>query len=539
MLGYSLIGRVAANAKRGRGQIAALGLVGATMGIVATPAHAAGPTSPGTSWVVMNAATGQVIAAQHPYTLRYPASLTKLMTLALTFTKLTAGQLNQSTRIPVSLAAADVQPVKLYLRAGQTISIKNAMLGMTTLSANDAATALGQYLGHGSMARFAKIATNQAHALGMLRTRFTNSSGLPDPYQVTDAYDMALLARHILLAYPQYRYLFSVRGFNFRGRWIPNIDGMLTRYPGTIGMKTGFTNLAQFNLVTAARRDGHLLIGVELHARSWNASYDRMAALLNRGFADVTHTLVASNITPRAQASIRAIASHHTAHIREVVAKISDVGTDQKKRVRGWAAQVGSYYNYVDAKRQAEEIHHMRGIGVAYVGSVIVRGHRLWRAELTGLDRAGAQYTCRMMKRYHKSCFMIQPQNQELATGLPPPMPTHAVEIVSHETATSHRSATQIQPNLTVAHGVVPHWIAQVGAYDNYADARRQAQHIRHMRGIGVARVTATAVKGQHLWLAELAGLDHAAARYTCRMMNHYRESCLVLAPAHETLAMR
>lgn len=140
MLGYSLIGRVAANAKRGRGQVAALGLVGATMGIVATPAHAAGPTSPGTSWVVMNAATGQVIAAQHPYTLRYPASLTKLMTLDLTFAKLTAGQLNQSTRIPVSLAAADVQPVKLYLHAGQTISIKNAMLGMTTLSANDAAS---------------------------------------------------------------------------------------------------------------------------------------------------------------------------------------------------------------------------------------------------------------------------------------------------------------------------------------------------------------------------------------------------------------
>lgn len=422
MFGRSTQGWLATIAKRMARPALALGLAGAAAAGATGPARAAGPTSPGTSWLVMDAQSGKVIAEHDPYTRRYPASLTKLMTLDLAFDALTHGRLSLDTQLPVSAVAAEVEPVKLHLRAGQTIDVRQAMLGMTTLSANDAATALGEYLGHGSMDRFAQTATRRAHELGMEKTRFTNSSGLPDPDQVTDAYDMALLARHILLDYPQYRHLFATKGFRFEGRWIRNIDGMLKRYRGTIGMKTGYTDKARFNLVTAAVRGGHLLIGVELHARSWHASYDRMAVLLDHGFAQVTgtpHTVVAANETRAAHshrpegASVRSIIAHHRAGVRMAEARSGHAVT--RGTVPGWMAQVGAYGRYKDARRQALHIRHMRGVGIARVGSTMVHGHRLWRAQLAGLDAAGARYTCRWMKHHHHSCFVIGPIRENLA----------------------------------------------------------------------------------------------------------------------------
>jgi D-alanyl-D-alanine carboxypeptidase len=231
------------------------------------------------------------------------------------------------------------------------------LLVSTTLSANDAATALGQYLGGGSISRFAGMMTARAHQLGMLRTQFANPSGLPNPAQVTDAYDMAILARHLLLDYPQYRYLFSVPKFTFEGRVIPNIDGMLKRYPGAIGMKTGFTNLARFNLVTAAVRNGHLLIGVELHAHSWRVAYSTMAQLLDQGFAadgagSAPLTLAANR--PSAALVITRAASHMDRPTAPTlrVADITKLRTHPVQDGR-WIAQVGSYDNYPAARRPA------------------------------------------------------------------------------------------------------------------------------------------------------------------------------------------
>lgn len=545
MLGGSNQGGRDAIATRIGRRVAALILMGIIANFVPTAARAAGPTSPGTSWIVMSVASGKVIAEHDPDTLRYPASLTKLMTLDLAFDALVHGRLSMATRLPVSVAAADVPPVKLNLRAGQTISVRDAMLGMTTFSANDAATALGEYLGGGSMARFASAATREAHALGMLETRFTNSSGLPDPNQVTDAYDMALLARHILLTYPQYDYLFAAKGFHFQGNWVPNIDGMLTRYPGAIGMKTGFTDLARFNLVTAARRNGHLLIGVELHAPSWSASYDKMTDLLNQGFADVAHTVVAANDVPSAparpqvEAPIRDAVSHQLVPIRQAAEEIDAGQPVMPNPPAGWAAQVGSYDNYAAALRQAAHIHHMRGIGVVHVGSMIVHGRRLWRAELAGLDQAGARYTCHMMQRYHESCFTIPPRRDVVALPVAAPAQVQLRKVAYHPAATSaavaHAGISQ-----AVVRRVVPGWIAQVGAYDTYVAAQRQALHIHQQGGgIGIARVSATKGRGRQLWRAEIAGLDYAGAQRTCQMMQRDHESCFVRGPVEGRLAMR
>lgn len=378
------------------------------------------PTSPGISWIVMDANTGRILGQNQAYTLRYPASLTKLMTLDLAFAALRAHRLSFATDLPVSRAASHVQPVKLDLVPGQTVTVRQAVLGMTTLSANDAATALGQYLGGGSISRFAGMMTARAHQLGMLRTQFANPSGLPNPTQVTDAYDMAILARHLLLDYPQYRYLFSVPHFTFEGRVIPNIDGMLKRYPGAIGMKTGYTNLARFNLVTAAVRNGHLLIGVELHAHSWRVAYSTMAQLLDQGFAaegagSPPLTLAANQ--PSAAPVITRVASR-TVHPMAPVLRVADVAKLRARPVRGgqWIAQVGSYDNYPAARRQALAVHHLRGNqGRVLILPALVRGRRMWRAQLAGLDRVAAKQTCSLLARRHLSCFVIAPARESLA----------------------------------------------------------------------------------------------------------------------------
>ena len=398
------------------------------LGGIASPA-ASGPLAPGIDWIVMDAATGRILSEHNAYNERFPASLTKLMTLDLAFHALSHGRLNANTPLPVSPAAASVQPVKLNLVAGQTVTVMQAMLGMTTLSANDAETALGQYLGGGSIRRVAAEMTARAHALGMERSEFRNPSGLPNPNQVTDAYDMAILARHLLLDYPQYRYLFSVPSFRFEGRTIPNIDGMLKRYNGAIGMKTGYTDLARFNLVTAAVRNGHMLIGVEMHAPSWIVAYNRMTRLLDAGFAaesGAPTTVIATATSPQpraamppppvrqpAAAPVLVASRSRTAPVHMIVAR--SVGHVTRDMIPGWTAQVGAYDSYILAKRQALTIRGERKVGIARVGSAVVHRHRIWRAQIAGLDHNDANLVCSAMRRAHQSCFIIPPSNESLA----------------------------------------------------------------------------------------------------------------------------
>jgi D-alanyl-D-alanine carboxypeptidase len=430
MSGRALQLWVASNAKRIMAM--ALGLsVCAAQSIMPAQAFPVGygPVSPGTDWIVIDATSGKILLQNNAETERFPASLTKLMTLDLAFQELRAGRLSEDTAIPVTQAAASVQPVKLNLVVGQTITVRQAMLGMTTYSANDAATALGQYLGKGSISRAANAMTAQAHALGMMHTQFYNPSGLPNPGQVTNAYDMAILTRHILLAYPQYRYLFSVSSFMFEGRPIPNIDGMLKLYPGAIGMKTGYTDLARFNLVTAAVRGGHILIGVELHANGWNVAYHTMANLLDQGFAaegvgsgpiialrkalpSILPVADAATIrTPVLRRVLVSVDRHHLT-IRRIAMRMGRV---TQQDLPGWTAQVGAYGSYALAKRQALLVHAERHIGTARVSSVLVHHHRVWRAQLGGLKEASAHHTCTILQHHHQPCFLISPRPENLA----------------------------------------------------------------------------------------------------------------------------
>jgi len=183
----------------------------------------------------------------------------------------------------VSAHAASQQPSKLGLLPGTVITVEQALLGLVTKSANDAAAALGELMG-GDEGRFAQMMTLQARALGMVQTTFRNASGLPDPDQVTTARDLALLARHLVQDYSMYYPYFSTPGFAWHGRMIPNNDTMLLTYPGADGIKAGYIATAGHNLVTPALCAGVRLVGVVLGAAS-NPERDRqMTALLDQGF---------------------------------------------------------------------------------------------------------------------------------------------------------------------------------------------------------------------------------------------------------------
>jgi len=235
------------------------------------------------SAVVLDAATGTMLYAANADGPRYPASLAKLMTIYMLFDALRDRRVFLGDLLPVSEYAASVEPSKLGLVPGTRITVEQALLGLVTKSANDAATAIGELLG-GSEDRFAQMMTLRARSLGMAHTSFRNASGLPDPDQVTSAADMATLARHLIQDFPQEYGYFSVPGFLFHGRMIPNHDRMLQTFPGADGLKTGYTNAAGHNLVTSAVRGGVRLIGVVLGAGSSFERDQDMTAMLNAGF---------------------------------------------------------------------------------------------------------------------------------------------------------------------------------------------------------------------------------------------------------------
>ena len=250
--------------------------------VVATPARAqyVGQVSS----FVMDANTGQVLQEYNPDLQRFPASLTKLMTLYLAFQALRENRIALDQAVPVSAHAASMEPSKLGLVPGTYVTVEQAILALVTKSANDAAAALGEMLAGGNEDRFAQVMTQQARLLGMSNTTFRNASGWMDPAQVSTARDFATLARHLIRDFPDQYHYFSVPAFMFHGRYIGNHDDMLRTYPGADGLKTGYTAAAGHNLITSAVRGNVRLIGVVLGARTNPQRSAMMTNILDAAF---------------------------------------------------------------------------------------------------------------------------------------------------------------------------------------------------------------------------------------------------------------
>lgn len=233
--------------------------------------------------IVVDAKSGEVLYEQAPDAHRYPASITKVMTMYLAFEALQTRHLSLDERIVVSPHAAAMAPSKVGLRAGQTIAVRDAMNAIAVLSANDMAVAMAERLG-GTEAHFAELMTAKARQLGMNNTQYVNASGLPDTRQLSTARDISILSRAVLRDYPQFYSFFSTRQFTYLGRTTRNHNHLLGSMPGVDGIKTGFTNASGFNLAASAMRDDHRLIAVVLGGSSTAARDLHVEDLLEAGF---------------------------------------------------------------------------------------------------------------------------------------------------------------------------------------------------------------------------------------------------------------
>jgi D-alanyl-D-alanine carboxypeptidase len=253
------------------------------------------------SAIVMEARTGAILIDAGADEPRYPASLTKIMTLYMVFEALRDGKTQLNSRVVMSETAASRPPSKLGIPPGGGLTVEQAILALVTKSANDVAAALGEHIG-GSEERFAQMMTMRARALGMTQTRFRNASGLPDWEQVTTARDMATLGRRLLTDFPNRYHYFGTVHFAWGRAQIRNHNRMLGDYDGADGIKTGFINASGFNIVTSAQRDGVRLVGATFGGSSWVERDRHMGALLDQGFARM-------GVAPRAPSSVMAAAA--------------------------------------------------------------------------------------------------------------------------------------------------------------------------------------------------------------------------------------
>jgi len=229
--------------------------------------------------IVVDDKSGEVLHQVNPDEPRHPASLTKIMTLYLLFEQLEAGNLKLDTQLPISREASIQNPTKLGLKVGGTLSVEDAVKGLVTKSANDAAVVVAEAIG-GSESEFARLMTRKARALGMAGTTYVNASGLPAEEQITTARDQAILGRVIQHRFPDYYRYFATPSFRYRGTEMRNHNGLLGQVQGVDGIKTGYTEASGYNLVCSVRRGDRHIVAVVLGGTSNAARDARMRQLI-------------------------------------------------------------------------------------------------------------------------------------------------------------------------------------------------------------------------------------------------------------------
>jgi D-alanyl-D-alanine carboxypeptidase len=297
------------------------GFVAALFTISGGPSHAAPYAD-----IVVDANSGTVLHSTNPDAQRHPASLTKIMTLYLLFEQLEAGKLKLDSPLQVSKEAAGQMPTKLGLKPGSTLAVEDAIKGMVTRSANDAAVVVAEAIA-GDEDAFAKLMTRKAQALGMSRTIYKNASGLPDSGQITTARDQSTLGRAVQERFPRYYKYFSIRTFVFRGQSIGNHNNLLGRVEGVDGIKTGYVNASGFNLVTSVHRGNRYLVAVVMGGSSAGSRDAKMRDLISDKIAQASVKRTAPMVAegsppPEARPEPKAVAKVETAPEPKVAAKV-------------------------------------------------------------------------------------------------------------------------------------------------------------------------------------------------------------------------
>ncbi|MEL0062243.1 MAG: D-alanyl-D-alanine carboxypeptidase family protein [Candidatus Puniceispirillum sp.] len=365
--------------------------------------------------IVMEEASGRVLFSRNADSLRYPASLTKIMTLYLLFEDIEAGKISLKSRIPVSKRAAGRSPSKLYLKPGQSINAEQAIYALVTKSANDVATAVAEKLA-GTERKFAKRMTRKAKSLGMTRTTFKNASGLPNRRQRSTARDMARLAIAIRRDFPQFYKFFSTKSFSWKGRQFKNHNQLLANYSGTDGIKTGYINASGYNLVAAVERRGVRLIGVVFGGKTSRSRDRHMISILDRQFKRAKTITVraaaampsALPITPpRRTADLPEVPATlpNSAHIAARANKPGDVPSLWSVQIGNFAQRANAHKAAIRARRMADDV---LGMTPAHL-MLVSRGNMpLWRVRFNNLDEGAARAACAALFSAGSPCIAVE-----------------------------------------------------------------------------------------------------------------------------------
>jgi D-alanyl-D-alanine carboxypeptidase len=398
--------------------------------------------------IIIDDSTGRVLHQVNADDKRYPASLTKMMTIYLTFDAIEKKRLSFDSPLTITMHAANQAPSRLGLMPGDNVTVRQAILALVTKSANDAATALGETVG-GSEPAFAAMMTKRAQALGMSNTVFKNANGLPDPQQYTTARDLATLARALRRDFPQHYHYFSTPEFTYKGVTIANHNRVLNQLEGADGLKTGYIRASGFNLASSATRNGRRIVGVVLGGESGNWRDARMVQLMEQAF-DNTITQPAPSMIASAKPAAPTVASsaaqatktarnnaiavaeaspNRTATLADPTLNLEQGDTEMtiaslpaskpryslpKSAGPDWAIQVGAFSKQAPAHAAAAtakgKLPQILSAARVLVLDGKEDGSKFFRARLTGLTEVAARSACKQLEQKGMGCITVAPE---------------------------------------------------------------------------------------------------------------------------------
>jgi len=366
---------------------------------------ASAKASDSTSLIMIDAQSGDVLYQKNADEKRYPASLTKLMTLYITFNAIENGNLSMSDKLKISPIAAGRSPSRLGLNAGDVIDVKTCVLASIVKSANDCATALGEALSNGNEREFALMMTKTAQKLGMKNTTFKNASGLNHSEQKTTARDMALLGLAIYHHFPKYYPLFSLSSFEYNGQTIEGHNNLLKTFDGADGMKTGYTSTAGFNIVTSAKRDGHRVIVVAMGYKKADDRDEKVASMMSNVFDHLKEK------TPLDIQKLKvAIETPKGGQKKQAITYAQAIQTPEKPK-SDYAIKIGAFSNYDKALQHAKSVQQQFSSKLSAqnirIDKLASNGKTLYRAQIIGLNSNDAERLCTALKNKRQECVTV------------------------------------------------------------------------------------------------------------------------------------
>ena len=367
--------------------------------------------------------SGKILYSRSANEKRYPASMTKVMTIYILFQELEKGTIKLNSKIKVSSRAAGQPPSKLGLKKGEIIDVKTAMLALVTKSANDVATAISEKIS-GTEVKFAQRMSKTAKKLGMKSTKFMNASGLHNRHQRSTAYDMAKLASAIRRDFPQYYKIFNTRKFSWKGRTFKNHNKLLDSYAGTDGIKTGYVDASGFNLMASVERNGVRLIGIVFGGKSGKSRDLHLMGLFNKTFPKAKKPniiMVKAPIKRPKNIPIEIPVLKHSIPRNIILTSIPvskpNLLLNKTKNhnlisnQKDWGIQIGTYSKKANAHRMALQTRRVASdilqMLPAELAPIYIEGTTAWRVRFNQLTEISARDICSKLLLINMSCVPV------------------------------------------------------------------------------------------------------------------------------------